>query len=725
MNSLGINALWVLISAFLVFVMQAGFLALEAGMTRNKNNIDVAMKNIVDFVISSVAFWLIGFPIMFGLTYFGRLSLFPDLSANTDLLLLFIFQVMFCGTTITILSGAIAERTRFDGYVIITILISAIVYPIFGQWVWALSPDNVAVGWLAQLGFYDFAGSTVVHSVGGWSALAIAIIVGSRTGRFDENGKAVSIPKSNLPFVILGVLLLWFGWFGFNGGSVFAFNETTLLVIFNTIMGGSFGGVTGFILAIALKRRGDTDLILNGVLAGLVGITAGATVLDGLGVAITSSIAAIIYWLGTNLLERLQIDDAVGAIPVHLGAGIWGTLAVGLFGNLELIGSGLSRPSQILVQLLGIAICGAWTYTTVYVVMSLMNRVRSLRVSPENEYIGLNISEHGARSDMVDLLTAMQEQASTRDLSIRAPVEPFTQLGRVANYYNLVIDSLEDAQRAILLTNEDLENRVDEISRANKKISLANEQIKSFANILSHDLRTPITSVRALVDEIQYELTEIATVINNSAEASADSKEAVSEFIPESLGMIDAAIEQMDRLTKQILIVAKEESRPYEPKNLNMQTVLKRLIDAQTGVLREKDIDVNLKYVPDVFADDVMIQQVFTNLLSNAIKYLDQSRKGKITIAGKETLAEVIFSIEDNGLGIPESQADRVFQLFRRVGKHSQIEGNGFGLFYIRNMVQRFDGDIWFESVEGVGTTFYVSFPKQMSPILEEYVERV
>ena len=725
MNSLGINALWVLLSALLVFVMQAGFLALEAGMTRNKNNIDVAMKNIVDFVISSVAFWLIGFPIMFGLTYFGRLSLFPDLSANTDLLLLFIFQVMFCGTTITILSGAIAERTRFDGYVTITILISAIVYPIFGQWVWALSPDNVAVGWLAQLGFYDFAGSTVVHSVGGWSALAIAIIVGSRTGRFDENGKAVSIPKSNLPFVILGVLLLWFGWFGFNGGSVFAFNETTLLVIFNTIMGGSFGGVAGFILAIALKRRGDTDLILNGVLAGLVGITAGATVLDGLGVAITASIAAIIYWLGTNLLERLQIDDAVGAIPVHLGAGIWGTLAVGLFGNLELIGSGLSRPSQILVQLLGIAICGAWTYTTVYVVMSVMNRVRSLRVSPENEYIGLNISEHGARSDMVDLLTAMQEQASTRDLSIRAPVEPFTQLGRVANYYNLVIDSLEDAQRSILLTNEDLENRVDEISRANKKISLANEQIKSFANILSHDLRTPITSVRALVDEIQYELTEIATVINNSAEASADSKEAVSEFIPESLGMIDAAIEQMDRLTKQILIVAKEESRPYEPKNLNMQTVLKRLIDAQTGVLREKDIDVNLKYVPDVFADDVMIQQVFTNLLSNAIKYLDPSRKGKITIAGKETLAEVIFSIEDNGLGIPESQADRVFQLFRRVGKHSQIEGNGFGLFYIRNMVQRFDGDIWFESVEGVGTTFYVSFPKQMSPILEEYVERV
>ncbi len=724
MNSLGINALWVLISAFLVFVMQAGFLALEAGMTRNKNNIDVAMKNIVDFVISSVAFWLIGFPIMFGLTYFGRLSLFPDLSANTDLLLLFIFQVMFCGTTITILSGAIAERTRFDGYVIITILISAIVYPIFGQWVWALSPDNVAVGWLAQLGFYDFAGSTVVHSVGGWSALAIAIIVGSRTGRFDENGKAVSIPKSNLPFVILGVLLLWFGWFGFNGGSVFAFNETTLLVIFNTIMGGSFGGGTGFILAIALKRRGDTDLILNGVLAGLVGITAGATVLDGFGIAITASVSAIVYWAGSLLLERLQIDDAVGAIPVHLGAGIWGTLAVGLFGNLELIGSGLARPNQILVQLLGIAICGAWTYTTVYGVMSVMNRVLSLRVSPENEYIGLNISEHGARSDMVDLLTAMQEQATTRDLTLRAPVEPFTQLGRVANYYNLVIDSLEDAQAAILLTNEDLEHRVEEISRANKKISLANEQVKSFANILSHDLRTPITSVRALVDEIQYELTEISTVINNSAEASADSKEAVSEFIPESLGMIDAAIEQMDKLTKQILIVAREESRPYEPQHLNMQTLIKRLIDAQTGILRERDIEVNLEYVPDVFADDVMIQQVFTNLLSNAIKYLDPSRKGKITIAGKETLTETIFSIEDNGLGIPESQSDRVFQLFRRVGKHSKIEGNGFGLFYIRSMIQRFDGDIWFESVEGVGTTFYVSLPKQSSPVLE-YVERV
>ncbi|MEO1288171.1 MAG: hypothetical protein AAFV93_10415, partial [Chloroflexota bacterium] len=373
---LSISALWIIVCAFLVFMMQGGFLALETGMTRNKNNIDVAMKNIVDFTVSSVIYWMIGFPIMFGIAYYGELVFFPDVTLDADLLLLFLFQVMFCGTTVTILSGTIAERTRFDVYVIITMLISAIIYPVFGQWVWTVNADGMAIGWLARLGFYDFAGSTVVHSIGGWAALAITIIVGARHGRFNDDGQVVEIPRSNLPLVILGVLLLWFGWFGFNGGSTPSFDETTLKVLFNTLIAGSLGGVTGFILGIMLGQRGDVELILNGVLAALVGITAGANIISGIGVVITAVVSPVIYVVISRLLIRLKIDDVVGAIPVHLGAGIWGTLAVALFGNLELIGTGLSRPEQIMIQLLGIAVCGVWTFMGVYGVTYAMNLIR-------------------------------------------------------------------------------------------------------------------------------------------------------------------------------------------------------------------------------------------------------------------------------------------------------------------------------------------------------------
>ncbi|MEL6308617.1 MAG: HAMP domain-containing sensor histidine kinase, partial [Chloroflexota bacterium] len=275
-----------------------------------------------------------------------------------------------------------------------------------------------------------------------------------------------------------------------------------------------------------------------------------------------------------------------------------------------------------------------------------------------------------------------------------------------------------DAQQALVLTNEDLEYKVEEVERANKKISMANEQIKSFANILSHDLRTPITSVQALIDEVRYELEEIQTVIEASTNATPNTREAVNEFIPETLAMIDSAIGQMDLLTRQILTVAKDEARTYTPVEIHMQERMQAMVNAQAGVLHEKGVEVTIDPLPDVYADEVMVQQVFTNLISNAIKYLDPERPGQIVISGYDKPNETIFTVQDNGLGIPDSQAERVFQLFRRVGKHANIEGNGFGLFYIRNMVQRIDGDIWFESKEGIGTRFYVSLPKTSERVL-------
>ncbi len=451
-----LDYLWILFSAALVFIMQAGFLCLEAGLTRTKNSINVAMKNIVDFGVTTVLFWLFGFALMFGPTiggwvgganFMGFAPEFDPTSAeNVGNLVFLIFQVMFCGTAVTIISGAVAERINFSSYIIITALIAGWVYPLFGHWAWAGLQNGELYGWLGQRGFVDFAGSTVVHSIGGWSSVALLLIIGSRTGRFNADGSANKIRGSNLTLSALGVLLLWIGWFGFNGGSVLALNSQVIGVILNTIIAGSFGLVSALCAGwLFNRRRTEVHIVMNGVLAGLVAITAGAHAVTTLQAALIGAIGGLVMIAVDSLLLRLQMDDAVGAIPVHLGAGVWGTLAVGIFGDTSLLGTGLSRSEQILVQGLGIVVAGIWALGVVYIIMSVINRIKPLRVTVEDEQVGLNISEHGATTDLIDLFQVLDEQSMTGDLTLRAPVDPFTEVGQIARRYNQVMEALEEA----------------------------------------------------------------------------------------------------------------------------------------------------------------------------------------------------------------------------------------------------------------------------------------
>jgi ammonium transporter len=465
MTMTSIDILWVLVSAGLVFLMQGGFLCLETGLTRNKNNINVAIKNVTDFGLTTVVFWMFGYALMFGREtiggWVGVADFFPALDPVEEggLLAFLLFQIMFCGTAVTIMSGAVAERMRFESYIFITILVSGVVYPIFGHWAWGgiqpFTTEQAAVGWLNDLGFVDFAGSTVVHSVGGWVSLAILLIIGARAGRFD-GGESRKIQGSNLPLAALGVMLLWVGWFGFNGGSQLGISspedtQAVVRIITNTVIAGSTGLVAGMLLSWIFSGRADVDMVMNGTLAGLVAITASCHAVSTVQAFVIGAIGGAIMYLGTGLLERLKIDDAVGAIPVHLGAGIWGTLAVGifaapelLFGTAEAVAE-FNRWSFILVQLLGVIVCGLWTFLVTYIVLSIYNTLIPLRVSEDDERIGLNISEHGARTDMVDLFTVMEEQSLTGDLTLRVPVEPFTQVGMIASRYNAVMDALEQA----------------------------------------------------------------------------------------------------------------------------------------------------------------------------------------------------------------------------------------------------------------------------------------
>lgn len=455
MGTTFIDYTWLLFSSGLVFLMQAGFLCLETGLTRNKNNINVALKNLVDFGLTTILFWGFGFALMFGTTVNGfvgvdgfLLQFVADDAASIQNIIFLIFQVMFCGTAVTILSGAIAERLKFNAYIVLTILLSGLIYPVFGHWVWNGIDTGQTLGFLGQMGFRDFAGSTVVHSVGGWAALAILLIIGPRTGRFSADGSPNSIAGSNLPLASLGVLLLWVGWFGFNGGSVLALNETVIPVIANTLFAGSAGMIAAMIFSYFLHGRAEVAAVMNGALAGLVAITASANAVSTVEAVVIGFIGGLIMMLTEMLLLRLRIDDAVGAIPVHLATGIFGTLAVGIWGDPVALGQDpatFSRLNQIGVQAIGVIVCGVWTFGLTYIVFSIFDRFSSLRVSEEDERLGLNISEHGARNDLFDLITVMDEQTRTGDLALRAPEEPFTQVGVIAERYNRVITALEDA----------------------------------------------------------------------------------------------------------------------------------------------------------------------------------------------------------------------------------------------------------------------------------------
>ena len=426
----------------------SGFSCLESGLVRSKNSINVAAKNFADFCLSSAVFWLFGFALMFGATsggFFGTSGFLFNDTANPWLMAFFIFQLGFCGTAVTIVSGAVSERMRFAGYLVVATILSAVIYPFIGHWVWGSASGAAPGGWLEQRGFIDFAGSTVVHSVGGWVALAAIIIIGPRIGRFGEN--SIPIHGHDLPFVTLGVFLLWFGWFGFNGGSTLGLTPEVPTIIVNTTVSGAFGGIVGMALAWRLGGRPDVTMIMNGSLAGLVGITASAHIMTPVAAAGIGSIAAAMMYSVAMLLEKLEIDDVVGAVPVHLAAGIWGTLAVAIFGDPEAWGTGLGRWEQLAVQATGVGAAFLWAFGLGFILLWLINRVYPLRIGPEGEQVGLNVAEHGASTEILDLLTEMDAQRRANDFSQPVNVEPHTEIGQIAQQYNRVITDINAEQR--------------------------------------------------------------------------------------------------------------------------------------------------------------------------------------------------------------------------------------------------------------------------------------
>lgn len=393
------NNIWMMVCTGLVFFMHLGFSFLEIGLTRQKNTINILFKNVFIICIGLLIYCFVGFNLMYPGSFIG--GVLPDyfidlfgLSLPEDGLTTayadggytywtdFLFQGMFAATAATIVSGAVAERVKLTSFMLFSVIYVGIVYPISGSWKWG-------GGFLDEWGFYDFAGSTLVHSVGGWAAVVAVFLLGSRIGKFSKDGKVNAIPGHNIPMATAGVLILWLGWFGFNGGSVLSADPgATSLTLVTTCLAAAAGGVSSFIFSTILYKNYDLTMFLNGILGGLVGITAGADLMTPTDAIIIGIIAGVIIVLGVALVDKLKLDDPVGAIAVHLICGIWGTLAVGIFGSM-------AGMDQFLVQLAGVVIIGAFCIVSAFIILFTIKKTMGLRVSKEEELEGLDLHEHG------------------------------------------------------------------------------------------------------------------------------------------------------------------------------------------------------------------------------------------------------------------------------------------------------------------------------------------
>ena len=405
-----LNIVWTLVAGVLVFTMQAGFAMVEAGFTRAKNSANIMMKNLIDFAVGAPAFYILGAAIMFGATkwggWFGWGGLgMPSLSTGEGIWdwTFFFFQTIFAATAATIVSGAVAERIHFKSYLIYSLIVSAFIYPVSGHWMWGSIFGEASQGWLEAMGFHDFAGSTVVHSVGGWVALAGAIMLGPRIGKYHKDGKPAPIPGHNLVIGTLGVFLLWIGWFGFNPGSYTAGIGSIGRVAMTTNLAACAGTIAALVTAWAIIGKPDLTMALNGSLAGLVAITAPCDLVTANASILIGLVAGVLVVLSVFFFDKIHVDDPVGAVSVHCVNGVWGTLAVGLFAAPEKFGYGNDLTGLFYgggfkflgIQLAGVATTCVWAFGTGLLLFWTLKKLGILRVDAKTELKGLDITEHG------------------------------------------------------------------------------------------------------------------------------------------------------------------------------------------------------------------------------------------------------------------------------------------------------------------------------------------
>lgn len=677
------QSVWTLFCALFVMMMQIGFGMLEVGASRSKNSINTAIKNVCDLALASVLFWLVGYGLMFGPTVNGLVGTGPFAIGNvadSDVIVSLIFQLAFCATAATIISGAVAERMRFEGYLMTVALVTAVVYPIFGHWCRASGDDNTAGGWLAEIGFIDIAGSTVVHSLGGWCALAAVIVLGPRLGRFGKTGNI--IPGHNPAISSFGILLLWIGWFGFNGGSV-AFGPDIPVTILNTLLAAAAGLLCSLAVSRCVHGRWSIVDALNGVIAGLVSITASCHLVLPTSAILIGAVGGLVAATTTRILIRFKIDDVVCAVPTHATPGVWGTLAVALFMQSEFLPNNTDRWQQLGIQAVGVGVCFVWTIGICYPLFWIVNKIGLLRCSAEEEMAGLNISEHGVGDELLTLLNSMDNHQKGASLSQSVHEEPHTEIGQIARHYNRVLQTVDEHTHAI----QDAKMEAEEANRAKSQF-LAN---------MSHEIRTPMTAILGFSDML-LEQSDLDLTPQKKVDA---------------IRTIQRNGNHMLELVNDILDLAKIESGKLEPESVRMS--IAQVVSDVESLMRvkstEKAIQFSLDFVRQVpewiESDPTRLRQILLNLVSNAIKFTEQGEV-RLVVDYCEHSGELMFDVVDTGIGMTEEQRTRLFQPFVQADSTTtrKYGGTGLGLTISERLASLLGGRLEIiRTAPGFGTT--------------------
>ncbi|QDT88236.1 ammonium transporter [Gimesia chilikensis] len=718
-----IDIIWVLLCSIFVLFMQAGFCCLESGLSRSKNSIHVAIKNIVDVSLVGVLYWIFGFGLMFGTTTGGLIgtSHFPFINPGTNIFLsaFFLFQLMLCATAATIASGASAERMRFTAYLILAVVLGGVIYPVFGHWAWTSHFAGKAPGWLESLGFRDFSGSTVVHSIGAWAALASIMIIGPRTGRFDQDQEKTTrkFKGHNLTLATTGVFILWIGWFGFNGGSEFGFTAHVPQILINTFLASACGAITLLLWQFYQRKQIEIENILNGLLAALVASSASCDVVSPIAAAVIGIVAAIVMEAGSWFLEWRRLDDTIGVIPVHGFAGVWGTLAVALFIPAELLTR--SRLELFCVQLLGCTICFIWCFSFCWVTLRVVSKFMRLRVTAEEEEIGLNMAEHGATTEMYDLLNSMERHIQGDSAPIE-DLDEHSDVGLIARQYNRVTQVRDQALKELEVRTDKLEQARSELEvqaaslrQASLDAEAASRAKSEFLANMSHEIRTPMTAVLGYTDVLMEE----------------------SWGRPGSIKLIEVIKRNGNYLLdliNDILDLSKIESG-----SLNIEKIPFSLIEKLQEVQSLMQVRAELQEISfkltfagkipkQIQSDPTRLKQILINLIGNAIKFTPDG--GQVSVetsclnpGSPEPLLQ--FKIIDTGIGMNAEQVAGLYQPFVQADSSTtrKFGGTGLGLAISKRLAKMLGGDLTCQSTPDVGTTFTLQIQIGESESLEYY----
>jgi Amt family ammonium transporter len=693
-----LDAVWIGACCLLVLAQQLGFLCLETGACRSKNNINIAIKNFIDIPIVFIFFVLFGFTLFSGESAYGLIgfSFFNSFASDDPLTLTQnMLLASFCCTCVTITSGAAAERLTFVPYLLITLVCAVFIFPVIAHWVWA------DLGWLKQMGAFDFAGSSVVHLAGGAVALAAIIKIGARAGRFKAEGKPNDVAKSNLVIFVVGGQILWLGWFGFNAGSLGSLTNQTFPIVLNTAISGATGAL--FVIAIQWIKRTpfEVDQIVNGTLAALVATSASINALNIYSSILVSVVGVLAYLTVSKWILSRQLDDAVDAVAVHAGAGFIGSMIVPLF----------VANTNVISQLLLVVSSFGYAFAIAYGFLYLLDKVIPLRVSGEMEFIGLNVVEHNAKSDLHDLLTNMEYHKQTGDYSTRVKPDPFVEVGAITQQYNQVLDEIVEKRHL-------LNHALDDARNANK----AKDQF--LANI-RHELATPLNGVIGA-----------ARLLMNKLDCSAQDKKFLQAIISsgERLSNNFSAILDYSDLNSQQTTLTLEKT--------DVAQLAKDTAETYRSVAHKKGLDFDVQLDPrlpeSLLIDKASIRQIISQLMQNAV---DFTQSGSVTLLvnlvpeeSQKNQQRILFTVKDTGSGIAEDKLEEIFKPFQQLndGDDRSVEGLGLGLSIVQKLVNLYGGKLDIDSKFGEYNIFYVwlDFPNynevssntnESQPLAEKY----